>query len=125
MIEAGAVLVTLLFIIAQMRTSLPEVRPIGDLFSAACLLILGVLVASGLMLFSPEKQGDAVTVSFRLAGRSVVFLSFFFGLAMLVDMFLELAYALNTKVNLIASLAFILAAAVAVFLFNYRTLHRH
>lgn len=116
MIEAGVLLITLLFIVAQMMPNLPKVTPLGDLFSAACLFIFGVLVAAACMFLSPPTiKEDAETAALRVAGRAIVFFSFFFGLLMLVILFYDLAMALGTKVRLANSFIILIAVGIAVY----------
>jgi hypothetical protein len=118
MIEAGALLITLLFIVAQMLPNLPNVRPLGDLFAAASVFVIGILVAAVCMFLSPPTiVEDADTAALRVAGRAIVFFSFFFGLAMLVSLFYDLATAIGARVDLANSLWFLVAVGIAVYFY--------
>jgi hypothetical protein len=113
MIEAGVLLITLLFIIVQLP-NLPQVRPLGDLFSAAFAFILGVLVASLLMFYSMYGGADSIMHT----GRVVVFVSFLSGLSLLAVDFYQLAEALGTKTDLASLLVELAIIAILVFLIS-------
>lgn len=97
-IEASALIVTLLFIVIQIP-NLPEVRSKGDMFSVAVVFILAALVASFVMLCRMVER-TRFMISLIMSAQAMAISTFIIGLAALTWFFYEFAQGLQTKLDL-------------------------
>ena len=118
-IEASALIVTLLFVVIQMP-NLPEVRSKGDMFSVAVMLIFAALAASFVMLCSTAERTRFV-VSLMMSVRVTAIGAFIIGLATLTWFFYEFAQGLHTSVDLgVVAIAVIGVGVVGFFAIWFR-----
>jgi hypothetical protein len=117
-IEAGALLITLLLVCEQIR-DLPAIPAPGDLFSIAFVLAVAVLFAT-LAMLCRTRADNRLAGSIVATGRITAAVAFGIGLAMVARIFYGLILSLGTSFDLWSIIVSLIGLTIVVFVASWQ-----